>query len=149
MKYKRFAHLPQTDEPQLVRAHPYDAGADIRSNEEKLIKPKDSATITTGIAVEIPRGFVGLVWPRSGLAAKNGIETGAGVIDPDFSGELKIVVRNTSYEPFLVEKGMRIAQLVVVPVELGNWEEVEKFTVDEENEEVIRGASGFGSTGIL
>ncbi len=126
--------------PQYTKEH--DAALDLRTNEEGIIKPGETKTFGTGLAFEIPRGHAGLVWDRSGLAAKNSIHTMAGVVDSGYRGEVKIVLKNLSSEDFMIEKGMRIAQLVVQPVLNVNVKEVEEL------EETERGATGFGSSGL-
>ena len=126
--------------PVYTKEH--DAALDLRTNEEGLIKAGQTRTFGTGLAFEIPKGHAGLVWDRSGLAAKNSVHTMAGVLDAGYRGELKIVLKNLSHEDFKVEKGMRIAQLVVQPVLNVNVREVEEL------EETERGATGFGSSGL-
>lgn len=126
--------------PAYTKEH--DAALDLRSNEEGVIKPGETKTFGTGLAFEIPRGHAGLVWDRSGLAAKNSIHTMAGVIDSGYRGEVRIVLKNLGIEDFIIEKGMRIAQLVVQPVLNVDVKEVEEL------EETSRGATGFGSSGL-
>ncbi|MBW2963704.1 dUTP diphosphatase [Candidatus Woesearchaeota archaeon] len=126
--------------PRYTKKH--DAALDIRSNEEGIIKSGETKTFATGLAFQIPQGHVGLIWDRSGLAAKNSIHSMAGVIDAGYRGEVKIVLKNLGNEDFAVEKGMRIAQMVIQPVL--NTEVIEV----EELEETERGATGFGSSGL-
>jgi dUTP pyrophosphatase len=97
--------------------------------------------VPTGLQVAIPEGHVGLVWPRSGLAVRHGIDTLAGVIDSDYRGELRVVLVNHGDEPFRVAPGERIAQLLVQRVERA------VFTRAERLDETARGTGGFGSTG--
>src|SRR4051812_35959739 len=92
------------------------AGADLRSSEAVTLPPGGRAAVPTGIAIEIPPDHVGLVWPRSGLAVRHGIDTLAGVIDSDYRGEVKVVLVNHGREPVTIAKGDRIAQLIVQPV---------------------------------
>jgi len=125
-----------------VYAHDGDAGMDLFSNEKTEILPRERKLIKTGIAIEIPRGFVSLVWDKSGIATKNGATTMAGVIDSSYRGEYKVLLYNTSKEIFKIEKAQKIAQLLVQPVE--NVEIIEV----KELEETSRGEGGFGSTGV-
>jgi dUTP pyrophosphatase len=117
------------------------AGADLRASEPTLIAVGGRAAVATGLRVAIPPGHVGLVWPRSGLALRHGIDTLAGVIDSDYRGELKVVLVNHGEEPFAVAAGDRIAQLVVQRVEHA------RFARREALDDTGRGGSGFGSTG--
>ena len=128
-----------------TRAHAGDAGLDLRALDEATLAPGERAAIRTGIAVEIPAGHAGLVLPRSGLALRNGIAlvNAPGLVDSGYRGELRIVLLNTDRErAFVVEPGMRIAQLVVVPIP-----DVELVEVDELPESE-RGVRGFGSSAI-
>src|SRR5690348_18252401 len=106
------AHLP-------AGAYPGDAGLDLASVEDVALGPGERATVATGLTVAIPEGHAGFVQPRSGLAARHGITVlnTPGLVDAGYRGELKVVLLNTDRsESFVVEPGMRIAQLVVVPV---------------------------------
>src|SRR5215216_6277995 len=126
------------------RAHDGDAGIDLYAAHAARIEPGDRATVATGIAVEIPAGFAGLVLPRSGLAARHGIAlvNAPGLIDSGYRGEVRVLLLNTDRaEPFAISPGDRIAQLVMVP-----FAEVEPVAVDELALSV-RGEGGFGSTG--
>ncbi len=120
-----------------------DAALDLSSAEEHIILPSEKKNIRTGIKMAIPEGHVGLVWDRSGLAAKHSIHTIAGVIDSGYRGEIGVVLVNLGKEEFRVQKGMRIAQLLIQPVADAELEEVSEL------EETERGASGFGSTDSL
>jgi dUTP pyrophosphatase len=128
-----------------ARAHPADAGLDLVATEAAVLAPAGGrATIGTGIAVEVPEGWAGLVCPRSGLAARHGIGVvnGPGVIDAGYRGEVRVVLHNTDpAETFEVAPGDRIAQLVLTPVLLADVVEVPELTV------AARDAGGFGSTG--
>ena len=119
------------------------AGMDVLSAEEITLQPGARHAVATGIAVAIPTGFEIQIRPRSGLALKHGISVPntPGTIDSDYRGELKIILINHSAEPFAIQIGDRVAQLVLAPVVQAVWEEVE--TLDE----TVRGAGGFGSTG--
>lgn len=99
------------------------------------------AVIRTGISVAIDPGKVGLIWPRSGLAVRDGIDTGAGVIDSDYRGEIKVLLFNHGENPITINRGDRIAQLLIVPVYLESVVEVSELP------DSARGANGFGSSG--
>ena len=125
-------------------AHQGDAGLDIYSAEKNyILKPKERKGFLTGIKMEIPSGYVGLVWDKSGLAVKYGIKIMAGVIDSTYRGEIVIILINTGNENYLVEKNTKIAQMLIQKVEQVEIEEVENLN------ETKRGKSGFGSTGKL
>ena len=126
------------------RAYSGDAGLDLAACERVELAPGERATVPTGLAVAIPEGFAGFVQPRSGLAARHGLTVvnSPGLVDSGYRGELRVVLLNTdTSEPFVVEPGMRIAQLVVLPVP-----ELELVEVDELPDSE-RGADGFGSSG--
>ncbi len=122
------------------------AGMDLRAHLETpvVLKPLGRAIIKTGLYMELPTGYEAQVRPRSGLAAKKGITVlnAPGTIDADYRGEIGVILVNLSNEPFTVENGERIAQLVIAKHERAQWEAVEVLT------ESSRGAGGFGSTGI-
>jgi dUTP pyrophosphatase len=125
------------------RAYAGDAGLDLAACERHELGPGERTVVPTGLAVAIPEGYAGFVQPRSGLASKHGITivNTPGLVDSGYRGELRVVLLNTdSSEPFVVEPGMRIAQLVVLPVP-----EIELFVV-EELPESERGVRGFGSS---
>jgi dUTP diphosphatase len=127
-----------------IRAYVGDAGLDLIACERCDLAPGERALVGTGIAVAIPEGHAGLVTPRSGLAAKHGITivNTPGLIDAGYRGELRVILLNTdARERFVVEPGMRIAQLVVVAVPQAALREVEDLPESE------RGESGFGSSG--
>ncbi len=127
-----------------ARAHDGDAGLDLVSLEAVVIAPGARVQVRTGIAIDLPAGHAGLVLPRSGLAAKHGIAlvNAPGLIDEGYRGELKVLLLNTDREQtFEVTAGMRIAQLVVVPVATPDVVELEALS------ETQRGDGGFGSTG--
>nr|WP_277102359.1 dUTP diphosphatase [Corynebacterium vitaeruminis] len=128
-----------------VRAHRGDAGVDLCSTESVTIEPGHRVLVGTGIAIALPLGTVGLVHPRSGRAWKEGLSivNAPGTIDADYRGELKVCLINLDPSvPIAIEKGERIAQLVVQKVELFDFVEVDEL------DETVRGASGHGSTGI-
>ena len=122
-------------------AHAGDAGADITASEKISIPPRERTLVSTGVRLEIPEGYVGLIWPRSGLAVKKGIDCGAGVIDSHYRGEVKVLLFNHSDNEFQIEPGDRIAQILIQKVE-----RVEFHLVDQLNE-TARSDAGFGSTG--
>ncbi|WP_417803585.1 dUTP diphosphatase [Thalassospira lucentensis] len=109
----------------------------------QVIAPGKRAMIETGIAIALPAGFEAQVRPRSGLAAKNGVTVlnSPGTIDADYRGEIKVILINHGDVPFEIERGMRIAQLVVAPVTQVAWQAVDDL------DETARGSGGFGSTG--
>lgn len=121
------------------------AGMDLKANivEPLILGPLERAMIPTGLSIALPDGTEAQIRPRSGLAAKHGISVlnAPGTIDADYRGEIKVILVNLSNEPFTVNPGERIAQMVVARYERVEWEAVE--TLDETE----RGAGGFGSTG--
>ncbi|MGZ8694457.1 MAG: dUTP diphosphatase [Gaiellaceae bacterium] len=126
------------------RAYAGDAGLDLASAEHHVLEPGERAVVSTGLAVAIPEGHAGLVVPRSGLAARHGITivNAPGLIDSGYRGDVKVVLLNTDRrETFVVEPGMRIAQLVVIAVP--DLELVEADALAETE----RGARGHGSSG--
>lgn len=127
-----------------VYAHPGDAGMDVRSIEEVTLAPGARALIHTGLVLMLPPNAEAQVRPRSGLALKHGVTVlnTPGTIDAGYRGEVGVILINLGTESFVVEKGMKIAQLVVSPV--AQAEVVEVASVDETD----RGAGGFGSTGV-
>jgi dUTP pyrophosphatase len=125
-------------------AYAGDAGLDLTAIERVVLRPGERAVVGTGLAVAIPEGYAGFVQPRSGLAARHGIAVvnSPGLIDPGYRGEVLVVLLNTDREhPFPIEPGMRIAQLVVVPVAQVAVSEVAELAPTE------RGVRGHGSSG--
>jgi dUTP pyrophosphatase len=130
------AHLPE-------QAYEGDAGMDLAACEAVTIEPGERAVVPTGLAIEIPDGYAGFVQPRSGLAVRHGIGivNSPGLIDSGYRGEIRVVLINTDDEQrFTVEPGMRIAQLVIVPVAAARLVEVDELAASE------RGSRGFGSS---
>jgi dUTP pyrophosphatase len=128
-----------------ARAYDGDAGLDLAACERVVLAPGERATVGTGLAIAIPDGYAGFVQPRSGLAAKSGITivNTPGLVDSGYRGELKVILLNTDeHDAFVVEPGMRIAQLVVMPVPLVDPVEVEELPESE------RGVRGFGSSKV-
>lgn len=129
-------------EAKLPRyAHKEDAGMDLFSIQDLILKPKHRAVVKTGISIELPKGYVSLVWDKSGIASK-GIKTMGGVIDSGYRGEYKIVLVNLSSENFEIKKGQKIAQVLIQKVENPKIEIVENLS------ESSRAEGGFGSTGV-
>lgn len=123
------------------------AGMDLRAavpeDDPVTLKPGERALIPTGFAMALPVGFEAQVRPRSGLAAKNGVSVlnTPGTIDADYRGEVKVILVNFGHDPFVVERGLRVAQMIIAPITNGKWQVVEALG------ETQRGAGGFGSTG--
>ncbi|OKL59635.1 hypothetical protein UA08_05070 [Talaromyces atroroseus] len=124
-----------------TRGSAFAAGYDLYSAKETVIPAKGKGLVDTGLAIAVPEGTYGRVAPRSGLASKNFIDTGAGVIDADYRGEVKVLLFNFSDVDFTVKAGDRVAQLVLERIY------TPEVLVVEQLEESIRGAGGFGSTG--
>jgi dUTP pyrophosphatase len=127
------------------RAYAGDAGLDLAACERVELPPGERATVGTGLAVAIPEGYAGFVQPRSGLAARHGITivNTPGLVDSGYRGELRVILLNTdTRESFVVERGMRIAQLVIVPTPEFELLEVEELPESE------RGVRGFGSSAV-
>lgn len=123
-----------------TRAHETDAGLDIRSPKSVRIYGHDSAVIDTGVHVEIPVGYVGMLKSKSGLNVKHGI-TSEGVIDSGYTGSIRVKLYNNSSEIYSIERGDKITQLVILPILTPEIELVESL------EETERGENGFGSSG--
>ena len=125
------------------RAHEGDAGLDLHALYNLILSPYERRVVDTGIAVSIPRGFVGLVCPRSGLAAEYGVTivNAPGIIDFGYTNAIKVILLNTGEDDFVIKEGDRIAQLVVTPILELVPVEVSKFEITS------RGDSGLGSTG--
>ena len=126
-----------------ARAYTGDAGFDLAACERVELAPGERAIVPTGLAVAIPEGYAGFVQPRSGLATRNGltIVNTPGLVDSGYRGELQVILLNTDRErPFVVEPGMRIAQLVVLPAPEIELVELDELPASE------RGGRGFGSS---
>lgn len=126
-------------------AHPGDAGMDVRSIEELTLEPGARALVHTGLVFQLPPDAEAQVRPRSGLALKHGVTVlnSPGTIDAGYRGEVGVILVNLGQQPFKVEKGMKIAQVVVSRVEQAEIVEV------QETDETDRGSGGFGSTGVI
>lgn len=129
--------------PLLKPAQPGDAGVDLRAAESVKLGPGDRGLIGTGLAVAIPDGYAGFVQPRSGMAAKRGLGlvNSPGLIDSGYRGELKVIAINLGSETIALERGDRIAQLVILPVPKVVFQEVGELPASH------RADGGFGSTG--
>ncbi|WP_453994532.1 dUTP diphosphatase [Bacillus nitroreducens] len=127
-----------------LQANPGDAGLDLFSAEEKKIKPGEAQMIKTGIKMELPPGTEAQVRPRSGLALKHSVTVlnSPGTIDEGYRGEIGVILINHGKQDFIVEKHMRIAQMVIAPVAQVNLHQVDEITRSE------RGEGGFGSSGV-
>jgi dUTP pyrophosphatase len=130
--------------PQYATVH--SAGLDLRADLEHalILKPLERTMVPTGLYIELPEGYEAQVRPRSGLAAKHGISivNTPGTIDPDYRGEIKVILVNLSDTAFKLEPGERIAQMIIARFEHIRWNEVEELSVTE------RGEGGFGHTGL-
>jgi dUTP pyrophosphatase len=123
-------------------AHAGDAGLDLFSCVDMVIGPGETMPVPTGIRMAIPAGYVGLVWDKSGLSIK-GIHRLAGVVDAGYRGEVRVVMVNLGREPFIVKAGMKIAQMLIQPVEAPTIVEADDL------DDTSRGEGGFGSTGLF
>ena len=122
-------------------SHDGDAAFDLCSCVDCCLEKSQRMLIPTGISMAIPKGYVGLIWPRSGLSYKKGTDVLAGVIDSGFRGEIGVVLLNTGYDDLVIKPGERIAQMLIQPVEVAEISEVDDL------EESVRGDGCFGSTG--
>jgi dUTP pyrophosphatase len=123
-----------------TRAHGTDAGADLRSPIETVVPARGSCIIDTGVHIQLPHGFVGMLKSKSGLNVEHGI-TSEGVIDEGYTGSIKVKLYNHSYSPYKIERYDKITQLVIVPCEYV------QFDLVDDLEDSERGGDGFGSTG--
>ena len=125
-----------------TKANEFDAGWDLYASEDAIIDPSKAELISTDISFAIPEGYVGLIWDRSGMAAKRGLHRFAGVIDSGYRGEIKVCLWNSSDKYCVINAGERIAQIL--------FQEVPSFTMVEVNslDDTDRGTGGFGSSGL-
>ncbi len=123
-------------------AHPGDAGMDLYASEDVTLTPGEIIAVPTGLAFEIPSGYVGLIWDKSGLALKEGLKMMGGVIDCGYRGETKVVVICLGKKEYLVKKHTKIAQMLIQPVVSGMIKEVDTL------EDSSRATGGFGSSGL-
>lgn len=140
----RLPHADGLPLPEYATAHA--AGMDLHAAVEAdmTLAPGARALVPTGLSIALPEGYEAQVRPRSGLAAKNGVTVlnTPGTIDADYRGEVKVILINLGAEPFTIDRGMRIAQMVVAPCTRVAWVEADTLP------ETARGAGGFGSTGV-
>lgn len=136
-KFKKL--VPEAIIPRY--ALPGDAGLDLYSVEDTVIGPGERFAVPTGLAIELPEGYVALVWGKSGIALRSGVTTFGGVIEHTYRGEYKIILYNSSAEPYHIKKGDKIAQLLIQPIVTAEIIEVNELS------ETVRGAGGFGHTG--
>ena len=131
------------DFPLPEYANQASAGVDLRASEGCVIPPGGRALVPTGLRIALPEDYEAQIRPRSGLALRHGVTlpNSPGTIDADYRGEVRVILMNLGQEPFVVEPGDRIAQMVVAPVTRVAWSEVEELDATE------RGEGGFGSTG--
>ena len=144
MKYN--VKIKKLNEKAVIPTYgsPYSAGADLYSAMDDItIEPHATVLVKTGIALELPIGFAGLIYARSGLASKRGLAPAnkVGVIDCDYRGEVMVALHNHTDIPQTVASGERIAQLVITPYVVADFEETDELS------ETVRGEGGFGSTG--
>ncbi|GHV06800.1 deoxyuridine 5'-triphosphate nucleotidohydrolase [Clostridia bacterium] len=137
--------LLQPDIAPPAYAHAGDAGLDLRAAAELILPPGERALVPTGIAVELPPGHEAQIRPRSGLAINHGVTmlNAPGTIDEGYRGEISVILINLGEQNFTVERGMRIAQMVVAPVTRVEIEIADALEASE------RGARGFGSSGVI
>lgn len=140
----RIRRLPGCEDlPLPSRQTDHSAGLDLLAAEEAVLEPGGRASVGTGIAIALPPGFEAQIRPRSGIAARHGVTllNTPGTVDADYRGEVRVLLINLGQDPFRVTRGDRIAQMVIAPVQLTDWAEVQVLP------ESGRGEGGFGSTG--
>jgi dUTP pyrophosphatase len=130
---------PDAQVPNI--AHEGDAGCDLYTVDTIIVEPQQRVQVPVGLAFEIPHGYVGLIWDKSGVSHKGGIKTLGGVLDSGYRGELKVGLINLSSEAYVFEKGHKVAQMLIQKVESPIFEEVVELS------DTSRGEGGFGSTG--
>ena len=126
--------------PVYAHGSDEDAGVDLRALERIVLSPGTSQAVPTGLAIELPPGYEAQVRPRSGLGLKHSVTVNFGTIDPGYRGEIRVIMFNLGRADYVVEKGDRIAQLIVARYEAIQWEEGDLG-------DSVRGAGGFGSSG--
>src|SRR5580692_7361278 len=131
---------PDAQLPAYAHGPLEDAGLDLRSVERVVLQPGVAQAVPTGIAIELPPGYEAQVRPRSGMALKHSLTVNFGTIDPGYRGEIRVIMFNLGRADYKIEKGDRIAQLVVAKYEAIDWEEGDLGESD-------RGSGGFGSSG--
>jgi dUTP pyrophosphatase len=142
LRIQRLPHNPDLPLPAYKTAGA--AGMDLVAAESATLQPLDRRAIATGLIIAVPEGFEAQVRPRSGLALRHGLSmpNSPGTIDSDYRGELKVLVINLGREPLHIERGMRIAQLIIAPVAHATIQVVDVM------DDTARGEHGFGSTGV-
>ena len=138
----RLSDYPEIELPSYQSEHA--AGMDVRAVEERTLQPGETALIPTGFAMAVPPGYEAQLRPRSGLALKNGITllNSPGTIDADYRGAVQVILTNLGHQPFFINPGDRIAQMVIAKVERA------EIHIVKELDETIRGEGGFGSSGV-
>jgi dUTP pyrophosphatase len=131
---------PEASAPVYAHGAAEDAGLDLRALERTVLSPGQSSAVPTGLAIELPPGYEAQVRPRSGMALKHSVTVNFGTIDPGYRGEIRVVMFNLGRADYVVEKGDRIAQLIIARYQAIEWEEGELG-------ESQRGDGGFGSSG--
>lgn len=131
-----------SDVPLPQYANSGDAGLDLYSIEDVVLKPGERRAIATGIKMEIPDGYVGLVWDKSGVALNSGVKTMGGVVDSGYRGEVRAIIINLSDKDFMIKKYSKVAQMIIQKFEQVGIETVNEISESE------RGDGGFGSTGL-
>ncbi len=121
--------------------HSGDAAFDLSARDAVTIQPMERRQVATGLAMEIPAGYVGLVWDKSGISHKGGLKTLGGVVDAGYRGEIMVGIINLSNESYVFEKGHKVAQMIIQKCEAVEIQEVTELT------DTTRGTGGFGSTG--
>lgn len=138
-------NIKKLDERAIIPTYgtEYSAGADLYSIEAVTVEPHKTVLVHTGLALEIPEGYAGLIFARSGLACKRGLAPAnkVGVIDADYRGEIMVALHNHTESPVSIDAGERVAQLAIMPFLKADFE------IAEELSDTVRGAGGFGSTG--
>jgi dUTP pyrophosphatase len=132
---------PEVATPQYAHGPEEDAGMDLRALERIVLSPGIAQGVPTGLAIELPPGYEAQVRPRSGMALKHSISVNFGTIDPGYRGEIRVVMFNFGRADYIIEKGDRIAQLIVAKYEAVEWQEGDELGDSK------RGAGGFGSSG--
>lgn len=139
----RLPHGADLPLPEYATTHA--AGMDLHAavDADLTLAPGKRGMVPTGLAIALPDGYEAQIRPRSGLAAKNGVTVlnSPGTVDADYRGEVKVILANLGDEPFVITRGMRIAQMIIAPVTRGTWVEVTELPDSD------RGTGGFGSTG--
>jgi dUTP pyrophosphatase len=138
LKVKRL--VPNAKLPIYATLH--DAGMDLYSSKTIILSPGQRVTVPTGVAVAIPKGYVGLIWDKSGIAFNGGLKTLGGVIDSGYRGEIGVIIQNLSLKEYTIQEGKKIAQMLVQKIEQKEIIEVDSL------DETDRGSGGFGSTGL-